>query len=122
MNRRAIVAGILALLPLHARAQRGIENFPLAPQPNPNTTCADLFSRKAGEIQPNLLADLLVWQHNNPHVKTAYVAVNESQVTQVPIGSWAELNGTRFTLTVMAQSIMPEDALWSVMADCGNPL
>jgi hypothetical protein len=62
MNRRAIVAGILALLPLHARAQRGIENFPLAPQPNPNTTCADLFSRKAGEIQPNLRSSGLAAQ------------------------------------------------------------
>jgi hypothetical protein len=93
-----------------------------APKPNPNTTCADLFSRNAGEIQPDLLADLLVWQYKNPHVIKAYVAVNESQVAQVPIGSWTEINGTTFTLTVMAQSVMPEDALWSVLADCGNPL
>jgi hypothetical protein len=120
MKRRAIVAGLLALIPLRAYAQR--EAFPLAPRPNPNTTCADPLLRTAGEIQPTLLADLLVWQYKNSHVKIAYVIVHESQVAQVPIGSWTEINGTRFTLTVMAQSGMPEDALWSVMADCGSPL
>jgi hypothetical protein len=120
MNRRAIVAGLLALLPLHAHAQR--DSFPLAPKPNPNTTCAKPLLRAKGEIQPSLLADLLVWQYENPHVKTAYVIAHESQVAQVPVKSWTEINGTRFTIVVMAQSGMPKDALWSVMADCGNPL
>jgi hypothetical protein len=121
MNRRAIVAGLLALLPLHASAQR--DPFPLAPKPNPNTTCAKPLERKVEVPEyPTLLSDLLMWQYTNPHVKTAYVAVHESQVSQVPIGSIAMINGTTFTLTVMAQGVMPDDAKWMIMADCGTPL
>jgi hypothetical protein len=121
MNRRAIVAGLLALLPLHASAQR--DPFPLAPKPNPSTTCAKPLERKVGIPAPRtLLDDLLLWQYEHPYVKTAYVAVHESQVSQVPIGSIAMINGTTFTLTVMAQGVMPDDAKWMIMADCGTPL
>jgi hypothetical protein len=121
MNRRAIVAGLLALLPLHAYAQR--DPFPLAPKPNPNVTCAIPLDRRNTMPTPRtLLDDLLLWQYRNPHVKTAYVVVSENHVMQVPVGSIAHINGTNFTFTVMGRTTLPDDARWMIMADCGNPL
>jgi hypothetical protein len=120
MKRRAIVAGAIALLPLRAKA--GIEDFPLAPRPNPNTTCAKAFVRTREPVAAKLITDILTWQYENPHVDKAYVMVHESQVAQVPSSGFVRVNGTLFTFTLMAKSGMPEDDLWAMVADCGTLL
>jgi hypothetical protein len=120
LKRRAIVAGAIALLPLRVKA--GIEDFPLAPRPNPNTTCAPPLYRNREPVAAKLITDILTWQYEHPHVDKAYVMVHESMIAQVPSDGFIRVNGTLFTFTVMAQSGMPEDALWGILADCGTLL
>jgi hypothetical protein len=117
MKRRSVLAGLLALIPGIARAQR--DAFPLMPKPNPNVTCAEPLDRRVGiPAPPSLLSDLLLWQYRNPHVLTAYVVVSENQIMEVPVGSMALINGTTFTFTVMGRSALPDDARWMIMPDC----
>jgi hypothetical protein len=127
MNRRVMMAGLLALLPLRARAngpEALIErdDFPLAPKPNPSTTCAAPLDRRQGAppTAPTLIGDLLFWQYTNPHVKTAYVGIHESQISRMPRSGMLTLHGTLFTFTVLARSAAPDDARWMIVADCGS--
>ncbi len=119
MKRRT--AFLLALLPFvrqtAVHAQRN--PFPLAPGPNPSASCAPPFSRMRDPIDPDLFErDLLAWQHDNAAVKRAYVLLHESQVGLLPAGGYLKLNGCEFSVEVVPG--LPADALWGIMADCGQ--
>lgn len=68
-----------------------------------------------------LLEDVLMWQHRNPHVRTAYVLLNHDQRALTPPGGTMSIGGTQFHFYVPDVGI-PSDGLWGIMADCGQLL
>jgi hypothetical protein len=120
MNRRAILASLLALMPLRVRAQR--DPFPLAPKDNPATTCAAPFIRKREEPDraEQFRHDLIVWAYDNQHIVSAYAGLSPEMADIATVGEVLDIGGTTIRIVAAPVGLMPPEDLWFVVADCGQ--